>query len=150
MRMQVRSLALLRGLRIQCCHELWCRLQRRLRSGMAVVVAVARTGGCSSNLTPNLGTSMCRRFGLKKQIKIKITGVEPCLCLASPFTLQTLAPALCLLPPPLPLLKGTRGEEHGLSAEDQRGLCPSRVYLPNGDAACIYMALLWERGRASH
>ena len=27
MRTQVRSLALLSGLRIQCCHELWCRLQ---------------------------------------------------------------------------------------------------------------------------
>ena len=27
MRMQVRSLALLSGLKIQCCHELWCRLQ---------------------------------------------------------------------------------------------------------------------------
>ena len=40
--MQVRSLALLRGLRIQCCSELWCR------SGVAV-------GSCSSDSTLGLG-----------------------------------------------------------------------------------------------
>jgi len=39
MRMQVRSLASLSGLRIQCCHELWYRLQTRL--GSCVVVALA-------------------------------------------------------------------------------------------------------------
>ena len=32
------SLALLTGLRIQCCHELWCRSQTWLRSGIAVAV----------------------------------------------------------------------------------------------------------------
>ena len=32
------SLALLSGLRIQRCCELWCRLQMRLRSGVAVAV----------------------------------------------------------------------------------------------------------------
>ena len=36
MRLWVRPLALLSGLRIQCCHELWCRLQTRFRSGIAV------------------------------------------------------------------------------------------------------------------
>ena len=36
---QVRSLALLRGLRIQCCRELWCRLQTRLGSCAAVALA---------------------------------------------------------------------------------------------------------------
>ena len=30
---------LLSGLRIQCCRELWCRLQTQLGSGMAVAVA---------------------------------------------------------------------------------------------------------------
>ena len=39
MKMQVWSLALLRRLRIQHCHELWCRSQTRLRSGIAVAVA---------------------------------------------------------------------------------------------------------------
>jgi len=29
---------LLRGLRIQCCRELWCRLQARLGSCIAVAV----------------------------------------------------------------------------------------------------------------
>ena len=38
MRSQVRSLASLSGLRIQRCHELWCRLQARLGSGIAVTV----------------------------------------------------------------------------------------------------------------
>ena len=38
-RLQVRSLALLSGLRIRSCRELWCRLQTRLRS--CVVVALA-------------------------------------------------------------------------------------------------------------
>ena len=36
MRTQVRSLASCRGLRIQCCHELWCRSQTRLPGGLVV------------------------------------------------------------------------------------------------------------------
>ena len=36
MRMGVQSLALLSGLRSLRCHELWCRLQTRLRSHVAV------------------------------------------------------------------------------------------------------------------
>ena len=39
-RLQVRSLASLRGLMIRHCHELWCRSQMRLRSVIAVAVAV--------------------------------------------------------------------------------------------------------------
>ena len=38
-RLRVQSLASLSGLRIRCCHELWCRLQTRLGSGVAVAVA---------------------------------------------------------------------------------------------------------------
>ena len=38
MTMQVGSLALLSGLRIQCCRELWCRLKMRLGSGVAVAL----------------------------------------------------------------------------------------------------------------
>ena len=38
MRMWVRALASLRGLRIQCCCALWCGSQKRLRSCMAVAV----------------------------------------------------------------------------------------------------------------
>ena len=40
-RLWVLSLALLSGLRIQCCHELWCRLQTWHRSCIAAAVAVA-------------------------------------------------------------------------------------------------------------
>ena len=38
MRMQIQSLAVLSGLRIWHCHELQCRLQMWLRSGVAVAV----------------------------------------------------------------------------------------------------------------
>ena len=37
-RKQVQSLALLSELRIWHCHELWCRSQTRLGSGIAVAV----------------------------------------------------------------------------------------------------------------
>ena len=50
MRLQVRSLASLSGLRIWRYHELWHRLQIRLRSG--IVVAVSLACGYSSDLTP--------------------------------------------------------------------------------------------------
>ena len=68
MRLQVRSLALHSALRIPCCCELWGRLQRQLRSG----VAVAWAGSYSSDKTPNLGTSICHRNGPKKTKKKKI------------------------------------------------------------------------------
>ena len=38
MRMQVQSLALLSGLKIRYCHELWCRSQTRLGSLVAMAV----------------------------------------------------------------------------------------------------------------
>ena len=38
MRLRVQSLALLSGLEIWYCRELWCGLQRWLRSGVAVAV----------------------------------------------------------------------------------------------------------------
>ena len=42
MRMQVRSLALLSGLRIQHCCELWCRSETWLRSVIAIATAPIR------------------------------------------------------------------------------------------------------------
>ena len=42
MRLWVRSLALLRGSRIQRCRELWCRLQMQLRSRVAVALGVGQ------------------------------------------------------------------------------------------------------------
>ena len=39
MRIWVPSLASISGLRIGRCHELWCRSQMRLGSGVAVAVA---------------------------------------------------------------------------------------------------------------
>ena len=55
------------GLRIQHCHELWCRSQRWLGSGIAV--AVAQAGSCSSYSIPSLGTSICCRCSPKKKKK---------------------------------------------------------------------------------
>ena len=61
---RVQSMASLSGSGVR--HELWCRLQTRLISFVAVAVAVA--GSSSSSLTPSLGTSTCCRFSPKKQI----------------------------------------------------------------------------------
>ena len=69
MRMQVRSMASLSRLRIQCCRELWCRLQMQLGSQVAVVAEKA--GDCPPQLTPDLGTSICSKCGHKKRKKKK-------------------------------------------------------------------------------
>ena len=50
MRMQIRSLALLSGLRIWRCCELWCRWQTWL--GSCIAVAVGQGSGYSSGSTP--------------------------------------------------------------------------------------------------
>ena len=47
MRLRVRSLTWLSGLRIRRGHELWCKSQKQLGSGVAVAVVLA--GSCSSN-----------------------------------------------------------------------------------------------------
>ena len=69
MRIQVQSLALLSGIRIQRYHKLQCGSQVQLRSGM--VMAVAQAGNYSSDLTPSLGTSICYRYSPKNKKKIK-------------------------------------------------------------------------------
>ena len=64
------SLALLRYLRIQCCHELWCRSKMQL--GSCIALAVVEACSCSSDSTPSLETSICHDAALKRQInKIK-------------------------------------------------------------------------------
>ena len=73
----IRSLALLSGIRIWSCHELWCRSQMWLGSGVAV--AVAKAGSCSSNLIPSLGTSKYHGCGPKKQKKKKKSIPSQCL-----------------------------------------------------------------------
>ena len=70
MRLRVRSLASVSGLRIRHCRELWFRSKTRLRSGVAV--AVVQASSHSSNQTPSLGTSICHRYSPKKQKKKKI------------------------------------------------------------------------------
>ena len=65
MRMQVQSQALLSGLGIWRFCELWCWSQTWLGSGGVVAMAVASS--CSSDSTPSLGTSICHRWGPKKQ-----------------------------------------------------------------------------------
>ena len=68
-RLQIRSLALLSGLRIWPRHELWCMSKTQLGSGIAVAVAWAC--GCSSYLIPSLGTSICHGRSSKKKKKKK-------------------------------------------------------------------------------
>ena len=63
-RLQVRSLALLSGLRIQHCREL-CRSHTQLRPGVAM--SAVQASSCSSNLTPSLGNSICHRCHSKKK-----------------------------------------------------------------------------------
>ena len=67
MRLWVWSLASLSGLRSRRCRELWCRSQTWL--GSSIAVAVVQACCCSSDLTPSLGTSICRRCGPKKKKK---------------------------------------------------------------------------------
>ena len=63
--MRVWSLALLSGLRIQYRHELWCRSRRS--PNHQKTVAVVEAGSCSSDSTPNPGTSICRGCVLKSK-----------------------------------------------------------------------------------
>ena len=56
MRFWAQFLASLSVLKIQHCHELWCRSQMRLRSHIAVAVVMAYSR--SSNRTLSLGTFM--------------------------------------------------------------------------------------------
>ena len=67
MRLWVQFLTSLSGLRIWCCHELWCKLQTWWL-GSGIIVAVAQAGSYSSDSTPSLGTSICRECSPKKQI----------------------------------------------------------------------------------
>ena len=69
MRLWVRSLASLSGIRIQHCCELWCRLQRWLRCGIAV--AMVWTSGYSSHWTPSMGTPYAAALDKTKKKKKK-------------------------------------------------------------------------------
>ena len=71
MRTGVRTLASLSGLRIRHCSELWCGSQTRLTSRIAVAVAVAVVGSCSSDSIPNMGISTCCTCSPKKVKKKK-------------------------------------------------------------------------------
>ena len=53
------------------CCQLWCRSQTWLRSGIAVVVAVAVASSCRSNSPRSLGTSICCMCAPKKKRKKK-------------------------------------------------------------------------------
>ena len=74
MKLRVGSLALLSGLKIWHCQELWHRLQTRL--GSHVAVALAKAGSYGSDSTPSLGTSIChgRAPGKGKKMKEREKG----------------------------------------------------------------------------
>ena len=58
--------ALAQWVKDPACHELWCRLQTRL--GSQVAVALVQAGSYSSDSTPSLGTSKCRSSGPRKKM----------------------------------------------------------------------------------
>ena len=93
MRFRVQSLVSLSGLRIRCCHEPWCRSQTWL--GSVVAVALAWASGYSSDLTPSLGTSICRGCGPKKTKKMLLRTKTWC----SDFGGDSSEPALVLNKP---------------------------------------------------
>ena len=70
MRMRVRSLASLSGLRVWRCCELWCRSQIEL--GSRVVVAMVQAGTCSYDSALSLGTSYAAGTALKSKKKKKM------------------------------------------------------------------------------
>ena len=70
MRTQAQSLASLSGLGIQHCHELCCRSQTQLGSGVAVAVVWA--GSYSSNLTPSQELPYAVGAALKRPPKKKL------------------------------------------------------------------------------
>ena len=70
MRTQVWDLALISGLRIQCCHELWCRLKMWLRSGIAVAV-VCRPAAVAPIGFPAWEPPCAAGMALKKKEKKK-------------------------------------------------------------------------------
>ena len=79
MKMRVRCLAYISGLRVRRCPELWCGLQTQLASQVAVAVAVAvalAQAGSNSDSTPSLGTSICCKCGPEKQNKNKPPFIE--------------------------------------------------------------------------
>ena len=67
MEMQVQSLALLSGLMIWHCRELWSRSQMWL--GFRIAVVVAQAISCSSDLTPSLGIALKKTKTKKQKIK---------------------------------------------------------------------------------
>ena len=82
MRLQVWSLALLSGLTTWGCRELWCRSKTRLRYGVAV--ALVKASGCSSHLTPILGSFICCKCSSKgkKKSNIQVQAPLVLLCFA--------------------------------------------------------------------
>ena len=66
---QVRPLALINGLGIQCCCNLRHRWQIQFRSHVAM--AIVQASSYSSDLIPSLGTSICCRSSPKKKKKKK-------------------------------------------------------------------------------
>ena len=88
MKMWVRALAPLSGLRIPSYCELWHRLKTWLGSGVAV--AVVQASSCGSNWSSSLETSICPGFSPKKQksanhriLKIQYSEHLLILCLSS-------------------------------------------------------------------
>ena len=99
MRTRVPSLASFNGLRVWLFCELWYRSQTWLRSCVAVAVVLA--GSYSSDLTPNLGTSICCRCGPKKTKDNKKT-LYNLMCWKLNYLMSWAGQVCTSLPLPLP------------------------------------------------
>ena len=67
MRLWVQSLALLSGFRIRRCRELWCGLQTRLRSLVAVALA-ALFGSCFSGIVVQSSVRLAGTSGASAEV----------------------------------------------------------------------------------
>ena len=71
MRTQVWSLASLRRLRIQCCHDLWCRLQMPLGSRIALIWPLAREHPYATDVALKRQKKKKKRTNKKHRINYK-------------------------------------------------------------------------------
>ena len=78
MRIQICSLTSPSGLRIWHCHELWCRAQIRLQSGIAL--AMASASSCSSNFTQAWELPYAACAALKSKTNKQKLLLKHCLC----------------------------------------------------------------------
>ena len=72
--MRVQSLASLSGLGIWCSHDLWCRLQTRLGSHVAVIGPLAWEPACAA------GADLKKQKKREREVVLSVTALLMWLC----------------------------------------------------------------------